>query len=220
MLASDSHFAFDFSGTQVRKKRRKTSLCFWHYFHFPGTKGACSHTWTCRSAMCVQQATPVLPPMLASLTNAFGARQQTQRHSNDSDAVGAQAISSPPPCRHLFGLGCRHRHRHRRSSPPPRAAARHASHPHAPAAVRRRAVPVTQQRSLPYARIIVPVSVTGSSARVAAVWCTGRVCGAVVPDAPRTRARRRQIYKDSAFWRLKSQNFFWPHGATFCELGL
>ena len=118
MLAPDSHFAMLYRERRCEKKRRKMSLWFWHYFHFLGTKGACSHTWTCRSAMCVQQATPVLPPMLASLTCSCGARQQDQRQ----DAVGAHAASSPPPpsppCRHLCGLG-RARHCRRRPSPPP-----------------------------------------------------------------------------------------------------
>ena len=45
------------------------SLWFWHYLHFPGTKGACSRTWKCRfasacihcSAVCASRCCCPLP---------------------------------------------------------------------------------------------------------------------------------------------------------------
>lgn len=53
-----SYFAVASRKRRCQKKRRKTSLWFWHYFQFPRTKGACARTWTCSAVRAAGHASP------------------------------------------------------------------------------------------------------------------------------------------------------------------
>ena len=197
MLVSVSYLAVASRERRCQKKGRKMSLCFWHYFHFPGTKGACSRTWTCRSAMIdVSPAAHAFEPDVlvrctpAGTTTAMrwahtpSLRLHHRRHRAAIFAASAVATAVAV------------RRRRRRADPSPRR----------PAAAPTRScrhVVVHEATILPYARTPVPLTVAGSwfvCARHGAlrvrpggpVWCW---------TAPRTPGAKRKasFSKDSAF---------------------
>ena len=154
-VCTSLQFCYCFLQVQVPKKKTENEPALLALLSLSWYKRCDSRTWTYATAMCVQQATPVLPPMLASLTCAFGARQQTQWQRCGGRTSYLFAATMPPSFRPRLSPSVTATPRRR----PPRQRRR------APAAVRRRAVPVTHRRSSPHACIVVPVSVTGPSAR-------------------------------------------------------